>query len=161
MRQFELLPWADLCRSNTYGGDLTLRLENVGTTVEFAGMRVFLEHGWLKTRIMNPNLDSATATSWTPERFRFRSGREFMPSSMSRGQVQGHIARVLDNSNMFSVEWVPLDLYFLYRELSRSGWLGKTFFEALTRVVRASPSVTEVADVTRALIRRHERLGRG
>ena len=118
----------------------------------FAGMTVDCSFGFLETRIANPNLDLETGTKWSLVKHRFRSGHEFSTGALSRGQMMGHIARVLDNSNLFSIRWAPFDLLFLFKELRQAGWSRQAFIRSLRRIALSSPNTLSVVELTELLI---------
>ena len=109
----------------------------------------------LRTRSLNINVeyfqDGTDEHRWL--RSRFRSGREHFQWRAQRGQIQGHICRVLDSSNVWSSELVCRDLFYLFVELNDSGWSRPLFHTCLRRLLAGSPQLAPVVRLTDALIR--------
>ena len=87
-------------------------------------------------------------SSWKLSRARFVAGGEVNTKKGRVGQLMGHIARVRDSSNAFSMSFVPMDLCLLLWELEGCGWERQEFFSAFDRLVEGSPNLTDLCRAT-------------
>ena len=134
-----------------YGARLRQRAEELGVQVPFAGVCWFFYRSMLCSRILNKNIEySSDSLSVTPKQTqtlnRFCSGEEYLPRSQQLGQAYGHIARVIDSSNVFSSHCLPYDVGSLYLDLRRSGWRHDVFLAALKKFHYTSPNLDSTLD---------------
>ena len=139
-----------------YGEGLNQTREDKGKVVKMAGVIFDVSQGLLRTRVHNRNVSYAQdgTDSYNFQAFRFRSGREFFQHKQQKGQAYGHVCRVLDNSNLYSMDQVPRDLFYLFTELRSSGWPPGVFEHALRKALSNSPALRPVARMTRMLLSR-------
>ena len=115
---------------------------------------IFVASSIILTRIKNPNLEyskDGTAT-WKWTRNRFQSGREFGSRSQKMGQTVGHLSRILDSSHSLPSFWVPMDFFFLFRELRQSGWRYDNFCLAIDRISRSNHHLLPLLILSKRLL---------
>ena len=148
---------ADMLSSESfYGEHLKQRPEKSGRLVDFAGHILFDEQCKLSSRINNVNV-TYTDSGHSEYRLAVQRFSAFTPAhrtSSKKGQLLGHVFRVLDHSNLNSVLHVPTDLTYLWWELKASGWPADMFREALDRAAGNSVLLHKVMNVTKQLMRR-------
>ncbi len=101
-------------RDGFYGRRLNQRVEQEGVQVVFPGLVWIFVSSVLCTRVYNKNMhypcDRVDLEPLAQQHCRFRSGEEYPPKSQQLGQAYGHIARILDSSNLMSLHWVSTDV---------------------------------------------------
>ncbi len=71
---------------------------------------------------------------------------------MKLGQLQGHLLRVLDHSNVVAQCWVPVDWPSLCGELRDSGWRGELVLDAFDKILMANPCLENPVSFTKRLL---------
>ena len=119
----------------------------------FAGPVLVVKAGYLCTRIHNPNSDPKTvAPNLKLAAYRFCAEGEYGSGRQMRGQISGHLQRVLDHCNMLSQGFAVLDILYLHRDLVESGWKTKEFIRALRRSAWLPPRVQTVVELAEKFI---------
>lgn len=139
-----------------YGPRLRIRIEVVGIQVPFAGVIFILWGSFLCTRLHNKNLrypcNETRAYPADTFRNRFRSGYEYQTKSKQCGQTYGHLVRIFDNSNFWSVHFIWEDVIWLFLELHQSGWRTETFVDAIHKLEHCEPNLGPTLDACEAAI---------
>ena len=108
----------------------------------------------LRTRLHHVNVlyseDGVALPKWS--RSRFRSGKEYMGAGVQRGQVYGHVCRVLDSSNVWSQDQAARGLLLLCLGLRESGWSRHLFKNALHRTPRGTYELLGLVNYNDALV---------
>ena len=139
-----------------YGSQLKQQREQSGKVGELAGHVFFEERHRLSTRILNKNVKYGPPgiAEYKQSIRRFAAFTPAHKTSSKRGQVLGHVLRVLDLSNLNSVLHVPVDLTFLWWELRSSGWPEDMYRSALDRAAGKSVLLRQVVRTTKVMMRR-------
>ena len=104
-----------------------------GTMDEFAGHVFFVHDNRLCSRVLNPNVEyvEGGADVWRHSKTRYQGGDQYVPKQQRRGALKGHLARVLDHSNVGSLNFVAFDVLHIWHELALQGWRQTAFLKTL------------------------------